>query len=78
MDVVPELCRWMERHFPRDGGGGGGGKINVFSKLGSDWDEVYPLSECLGSCMTGESVVMIVAATSCVVPIPVGSHGDMR
>ena len=70
-----ELRRSMERHFPR--GGGGGGEISVLSKLGSGWDDVYPLPECMGSCMTGELVVMIVAATSCEVPIPVGYHGDM-
>ena len=73
MDRVQELRRSMGGHFPR----GGGGKISVFPKLGSGWDEVYPLPEYMGSCIVGEPVVMIVAATSCAVHIPVGFHGDM-
>ena len=56
---------------------GEGGKIGVFSKLGSGWDEVYPLPKCMGSCMAGEPAAMMVAATSCEVPIPAGSRGDM-
>ncbi len=54
-----------------------GGKISVFSKLVSGWDEVYPLPGYLGTCMAGEHVVMIAVATSCAVPIPAGSPEDM-
>ncbi len=49
----------------------------MFSKLGSGWDEVCPLPDCMGSCMSCEPVVMVDAATSCAVPIPVGSPGGL-
>ena len=54
-----------------------GGKRGVFSKLGSGWDEVYPLPEYMGSCVVVEHVVMIDAATSCAAPIPAGSPGGL-
>ena len=77
MDWAMEPRRSMERLFPRVCVCGGGGKRVVFSKLGSGWDEVYPLPKCMGPRMAGEPVVMMVAATSCEVPNPAGSRGGM-
>ncbi len=54
-----------------------GGGTCVFSKLGSGWDEVYPLPKCMGPCMAGRPVVMVIADTSCEVPTPAISLGGI-
>ena len=43
------------------------------TKLGSGWEEVYPLSECRGSSVADVPVVVVVVASSYVIPTPIGS-----